>query len=526
VLERAQGRSGIVAADQARGLYSLTGVVCAVGLYSVLHIAARLGASLNLGEEDPLDAILSQTLEPGYLPDQLPLFNWLLWLTQSLTGPTTLTFQLIKYGLLILTCCFVFLAARRVMKGDALWAFLSVEALALIYQISWRFHESFTHGVAGWCAVAACFWAFLRVIESRNSGDYVLLGVCAGLCALTVPIAWIFLAALIAAALLQPSIRGALFRPAAVLALGLTVVITAPYFIWLAGSPAGLTSLLPPVASTDPVDHLGRALASMQRAITEPIMCLAPLIFLYPIFFPAMVGTVWRTTALRPNRATRPDYEQLILHMTLFGVAALMIEALVFGRHDHPTHALLPLFLTSAIWLTAKARRAAGTKTQIRRFVIMAVSVAIFAFFARAANMYVLEPVCNICRWGVPYSELAAEIRNDGFEDGRIIVADEELGGNLRRFFPQSAVILVGGPSYAPPDAPSPRQTQTALIWSGGENDQRVATHLRQFEPRLTKVMFDSSRTIRIPWQNHLWKPDGYRISEWRLIVLPPTRQY
>lgn len=135
------------AADKTGWLYSVAGVATATALYSALHITARLLASHNLGEDDPLDEILTQTLTIGYLPSQPPLYDWLLWIAQQAAGVGALPYQLVKYGLLTVSCAFIFVCARRVMKGDAFWAFLSVEALALIYQISWRFHEGGTHAV-------------------------------------------------------------------------------------------------------------------------------------------------------------------------------------------------------------------------------------------------------------------------------------------------------------------------------------------------------------------------------------------
>ncbi len=181
MLERAHGDAGVSQGERTGGLYSLGGVLLAAGLYSALHITARLIASGNLGEDDPLDAILTQTLALGYVPGQPPLYDWALWLIEQVAGPGALPFQLLKYGLLTATCGFIFLAARRVMRGDAFWAFLSVEALALIYQISWRFHEGFTHAVGAMCAVAATFWALLRLIERRGTADFALFGLCVGL---------------------------------------------------------------------------------------------------------------------------------------------------------------------------------------------------------------------------------------------------------------------------------------------------------------------------------------------------------
>ncbi len=523
MLERAQTRSGVLPEVRTGWLYSLGGVLFAATLYSVVHVAARLLASGNLGEDDPLDAILTQTLSLGYLPEQPPLYDWALWLLGEVTGPGVLRFQLLKYGLLIATCGFIFLAARRVMKGDAFWAFLSVEALALIYQISWRFHEGFTHAVGAMCAVAATFWALLRLIERRRTGDFALLGVCIGLGVLTVTTYWIYIAALLAAACLQPSARRILRNPRFALTLATVALIAAPHFIWLAGTPDGIWAILPGFVAADWADHIGLALSGIARAFTEPVMYLAPLIFLYPIFFPRMLDSIRRDTRFLPDASAPPDYEQLILHLTLLSIAALIAGALIFGIHRYPVHALMPLFLITSIWLTAQARHTAPSQGQVRRFVIMAASVAVFAVFARAANMYVLEPVCNICRWGVPYAELAAQMKHAGFETGRIVVDDKELGGNLKRFFPEARVDLAGARSYVPPFQIGPSSAgrpSTILLWSAQRDLMKTAAQFQKLLPQLTPGDLANAAEIRIPWRNHLWLPDGRRSSTWHLLFV------
>jgi hypothetical protein len=524
LLKRANGGHD-AAADRGTGwrLYSLGGVVLAAALYSAAHVAARLIASGNLGEDDPFDAILTQTLSLGYLPDQPPLYDWALWLLERVTGHGVLHFQLLKYALLTATCAFIFLSARRVMKGDAFWAFLSVEALALIYQISWRFHEGFTHAVGAMCAVAATFWLLLRLIERQRLLDHALLGLAMGLGVLTVTTYWVYLAALIGAAWMQPSVRRAVFRPPLAIGLAVAALIAAPHFIWLAATPEGLSAILPAVKSAGLHDHLMLALSGIRRAITEPVMYLAPLIFLYPLFFPGMIGAVWRRTRLRPDEAREPDLEQLILHLTLLSAGALVLAAIVFGIHRYPVHALMPLFLVTSIWLTAQARNSAPSATRIRRFVIMALSVAIFAFFARGANMFVLQPVCNICRWGIPYEGLAEAMRKRGFSEGRILVTDKETGGNLRRFFPDAAIALGGGRPYAPPgwrEAGERAGAPLALIWKTNESDEAAAAQFRAILPGLKAGDVAKGETLTVPWAARVFPPYEIHQSQWKLLVL------
>jgi hypothetical protein len=519
VLERVEGKKRALTGGMAGRLYSLQGVVTVVGLYALLHIAARLIASHNLGEDDPLEAVLTQTLRLGYIPGQPPLYDWALWLIERVTGPGAVHFQLLKYGLLTATCAFIFAAARKVMRGDAFWAFLSVEALALIYQISWRFHEGFTHAVGAMCAVAATFWALLRLIERRGPWDYAILGLCAGLGVLTVNTFWVFLAALIMAACLQPAIRRVLTAPGALIALAVAAAVAAPYYLWLLQTPEGLAAMLPALRAESFAEYLRLALAGVRRAFTEPVMYLAPLIFIYPLFFRGWLWAAWRNLRIVPRPSSGPDYEQLLLHQAILCIAALIAGALLFGIHRYPVHALMPLFLVTSIWLTAQARNAAPDRRAVRRFVIMAASIAVFAFFARAANMFVLEPVCNICRWGVPYEELAQEMRHLGFERGRIVAADTELAGNLRRLFPDSRIELANDRTYAakPPSATS--GVKTIMLWPSDFRPEEAASRLGTLMPSISAADLAKAATIDIPWRGHLWKPDGYRHSSWRALL-------
>lgn len=522
MLERTVRAESLAVQARTGGLYSLPGVLVAVGVYSVIHVAARLIASLNLGEDDPLDAIFAQTLQLGYMPGQPPLYDWAIWALGLLTGPGAFRFQLLKYALLTATCAFIFLSARRVMKGDVFWAFLSVEALALIYQISWRFHEGFTHQVGAMCAVAATFWALLRLIERARIADFALLGAIAGLGVLTEPIYWVFLAILIISAYLQPSIRTALFRPALGISLTVMAAIAAPHYIWLAGTDAGLGAVIPSLADVTSGDYVRHMLTGTRRAFTEPLMYLAPLIFILPIFFPGMVLAIWRDVRLAPNRAAEPDLEQLILHMSLLSVLALVIGAVVFGIKSYPTHALMPLFLISSIWLIVQARNAAPPAGQVKRFVIMAVGIAIIAFVGRAANMYVQHPVCKICRWGVPYAELAEAMKNRGFTGGEILVNDAEIGGNLHRFFANSRISLGRSHGYQPPaDAFPGPALQSAILWPADEPVERTAADLQRLYPGLSVELLNTAEVLSFPWSGWDLYGESKPQAAWRVLLVP-----
>src|SRR4249919_3308018 len=87
--------------------FGLTGVVSVGLLYGLVYAGMRLAISPNLPQDDVTSNILAQTLEPGYVLKQPPLYEWLLWSVQRVTRPTLPSFLFLKYGLLTATFAFL-----------------------------------------------------------------------------------------------------------------------------------------------------------------------------------------------------------------------------------------------------------------------------------------------------------------------------------------------------------------------------------------------------------------------------------
>ena len=68
--------------------FDLTGVISAGVLYGFVYAGMRLAISHNLPQDDVTSNILAQTFEPGYALKQPPLYEWMLWAVQRVTGPT------------------------------------------------------------------------------------------------------------------------------------------------------------------------------------------------------------------------------------------------------------------------------------------------------------------------------------------------------------------------------------------------------------------------------------------------------
>jgi len=507
----------IEAGSEARGeeesRRGLGFVLAVVTLYALLHAGFRLLASDVLGEDDVVDIVLTQDLLAGYdaFARQPPLYDWVLWAVQQVTGPRFENFLFIKYAALVASAGFLYLAARRVLD-DRLFALLSVESLALIYSISWRYHEGFTHEVGAMVAVLATTWLLLRILQERRTADYAGLAIAMGLGFLSEPAYTVFLLTFLMAAMLQPALRSALLGPPLALAVLAALVIASPYLTWLLEEPRRLTFL-----SGLWSDGWSFNAEGLWDAVRGPVAYLSPLLFILPIVFPGWLKTAWADLTTWPSADGPADYERLILHATGLAFLASLFGALVFEVSGLAVHVLMPLYLASVIWLFGVARRSGYQRLHVQRFTRLALAIALVAFVARMANLYVMEPACQTCRWGIPYAKLADAMRARGVEDGSTIVSlDNELSGNLRPLFPNSAVVTRLYPNFTPEGADWTRG-RVAYLWDGAMAPQAAQRHLRFLLPK--GIEAGDGELISVPWRS-LWRETGYRHSQWYLLVV------
>lgn len=492
-----------------KGLALVLGIAL---LYSSLHIGFRLLASNVLGEDDVIDNILAQDLRLGYapFPRQPPLYDWVLWSVQKLTGPGIIGFLLIKYAALIATAGFLYLAAYRALK-DRLFAVLTVESLALIYQISWRFHEGFTHEVGAMVAVAATLWLYFRVIETGSIVDFVWLGIATGLGLLTEPPYAVFFVTIILAGLVQPAVRRKLLTPKAMVSLVIALAIAAPYLIWLTSNPSRMSGI--GIVFQGPWAH---ALNGLQDALRGPIAYLSPLLFIVPFIFPGWLKTAWADIRRPRVTGAEPNLDVLVLHAALFATVLSVVGALVFTIRGLAVHVLMPLYVPTVIWLFGVAKRASDSPLPVARFTRLAVAIAAIALAARLLNMFVLDPVCKICRWGIPYAGLGQEMTARGFSKGTIISMDHELAGNLRALFPASKIVTRRYPHFTPQGADW-TTGKVAYVWNAKFNDKEVAEYLNKLIPPGLSV--GDASVVVVPW-HHVWRRTGYRTTTWRLLIV------
>ncbi len=487
-------------------------------LYCAVHIGARLLASPNLGEDDPLTNILIQNLSPGYSVWQPPMFEWMAWGIQQLGAPTLLGFQLLKYALLIGTIGTIYWAAYYA-TGHALWSLITAEALTLIYHVGWRFHEGFTGIIPAmfFSALALCF--VLRILREPRIADYCWLGLAFGGGLLSMHNFAIGAASFVLAAALMNSARRVLFRWPLLLTLMIVAAMVAPYYFWIV-SDAGRLAQLQSVATifTNPNPYINPTkLAKKSLGI--------PFGFFWSLLIFLLLGSLRRVRAhFRERLVPRVDWSAhpILAYLGLYALISyglLVLAGFSMSYVRYASHDLLAFMVPVLVLLFGMIFLVRPTEQEMHRWGRICLAIIAFAFVARAANMFVLDPVCKICRWGVPYAQLAERLRSDGFEGGQIVVFEPELGGNLRMYFNASRISLDNPRAFKFGAHSGSDRQPTVVVWqNGGRNGLRDTGGA--FQRKLAVAGLDNAvRELRAPWQ-HLFKARGYRHTVWRYVIV------
>lgn len=472
--------------DNAR--HGLLRVLLALLLYGVVYATARLGSSWNLGDGDVLENIYAQVLAGGYSTGQLPLYTWLVWGLEQLFGSGVTKFLLLKYSLLLGTAGFLFLITRRV-TGETAWGYAAVGALALLYQVFWRTHETHSHLLATLLLAMATVWWLMQVVEQGRNSQRLWLAGALGLGLLTQFTFGLFVVVLGAACWWQPALRQRVCQPWLLGVVAGALLLTLPYGVWLSaetGRWAALLAAFSPNAWATTNAGYGKAL---WEAIQNPLASLLPLLLFLLVLFPRTVQALYRREVIAPA----VDWVAFLLHCLGLAWVGLLLFNVAFQVTAFNVQDLLPFSLLAIPVLMEGARRSMKTVRQRHWFMVCVYGMVLVALGVRLANLYVHEPVCSKCRWGTPYATFAAQLRQSGFEDGEILTTDPALGGNLRIFFPNAVVRL---------NASRCTQPNCRVVGSG----QPPA------DLKGVAISVDAS------WE-HLWKPAGYRHSTWWYAV-------
>jgi hypothetical protein len=502
--------------------FSFWGVVSIGVAYGVVHSVLRQSISQNLPQDDVTSNILAQTFELGYTARQPPLYEWLVWSLQHLTGPNLLSFHLLKYSLLTGTLAFLYLAATRLFEEQK-WAALAALSPLLLYQVGWTLHEGVTQTMVLMFAVSGSFWSFMRVVECGRVRDYLLFGAFIGLGLLSKYGFAGFAFALLAAACWQPILRARVLDRCMLLALATAFVVTTPFLYWLVTGGEDLVAVYGEAVAPHTGSRVIATLIGLGLAVFSPLAFLFPLDVLLPLCFPRMAREAWLAlkcaSTWKSSMQLAADWETLLLHLTLAGFLILLAGAILTGASHYLERYMHPFFLLTPLWLMAMAKRSRNREYQVKAFLTVLIGATVLALGVRiGALAHAMGPSCEKCRAAIPYQGLVASLQERGLHPGIIVTEQRHDAGNLRRFFPDAAIGCLERPSYLPPSARSHSPEKLVILWSRSDKDDRLPVGVTELAAKFGGRLDTTPVRIRVPWQP-LWASVP-RVWEWRMVMI------
>ena len=190
------------------------------------------------------------------------------------------------------------------------------------------------------------------------------------------------------------------------------------------------------------------------------------------------------------------------------GSGALAIEAVSRGAHSVVCVERAPRTLSclranlASLELESQVRVVASDVPRaLRRFagaLVLLTAIVTGGLLVK----YVGDPLwCKKCALHVPYAELARELRSKGFEGGKIIswFYPYLISGNLRPYFPGSAIASLKFPIFNPPGLKAPGRC--LAIWDADRKDGEQGYVLAQARTRMGAAITgaETVNTIYLP---------------------------
>jgi lipopolysaccharide core galacturonosyltransferase RgtB len=448
-------------------------VVCPAVLaaYGLAHVLTRLlisdGAELDEAEQ----LLLSQAWAVGYT-DQPPLYTWLLLLVQALFGVDILSLALLKNLLLFATYLCLFRAARIVLN-DAYLALLTSLSLWLIPQIAWESYRDLTHSVLVTSLSSGFCYVLVKLLQTGQTQQYLMLGVLLGLGALSKHSFLLFASALVGAVFAQPDMRGRLLDRRTVLACSLAVLIALPHGLWLLdhwhldASPAAQKLELRHGTPSVTVMVTG-----LLKLIWASIRFLTPFWLISFLTFPQLAS--WSTVIAQTHNRFRSLLERFFLLVLLI----LATAVLLFGVTHFKDRWMQPFLFLVPLYVFVRLQGVGVAPSRLRLYAGV-LGVFGLVFLAMPLTQAWVGPWFGVySRLHVPFEALARQFEAAGFRSGMVVAENTFIAGNLRLTFPHARVLT---PELTTGLQVAARETGQCLVVWDGNNKQPLPEPLQQF---------------------------------------------
>ncbi len=420
--------------------------------YFSLHIILRVILSDSLDYDEAEQALLAQWLRAGYT-EQPPLYTWIQYFLFQVFGKTVFAVSLLKNTLLFLTYLFLYFSAEKLLKNTRA-AVLSASSLFLIPQIAWESQRDMTHTTLVVFASSALLWTVFRLLDDKSFLNYTLFGLFCGIGILAKGNFFIFLWILFLTLSTFSSGRQLFYSRMILTSLAVTIAMAACYFLWMFNNQEIVFSATHKFKQAVELYYI----KGVQSFVKNTLLFLTPLWLVYLVIFPQGYNTTGgRHTGFAKRFMSRYG---LIFIITLLAVIALFKVSYVKDRWMQPMLFAVPLIFFSRFDVFSINRK------QYRQFCIVCIAAAVAVYAAFSFRVVGAPLTRDYCRLSYPFSEVAEEIRQSGFEDGIIISNNRFIAGNMHFKFPGSDALI---PGYQFELLPYSAQHEKALvIWEAG----------------------------------------------------------
>ena len=492
-----------------QNIFSLRGVIGIFVLWGLLQSMVRLLSGRVLSGDDAKENIFTQSWDWGYLPDNPPLYEWLLHASQTIFGPTLFSFLFLKYALLTLSGVFVFLTARRVLR-DEKWAALSAFGLVLLYQIGWNYFQALSHSALAFTLITALIYAGARLFEHRRLTDYLWFGLALGL-GLLAKYNFVGLAlSLLVAGLILPEPRKIFLNWRILVSLALAGLLLTPHLFWVADHWQAASAMVSDSLGLAKSSHMARALEGVGSGLIAILSFFLPFLLVALVLFRKGLGRRWS-----PKGDERLGLVAWLGLAGMIGVALMLFGAVALGVPEISERYAIPFLFPLWFWLMARMRSVANQKTE-RVYLASLGGFALFILLFRMGTGFIAEPFCKKCMDFVPYDAVIEAAREKIDGPVTLFVMEENTAGNIRRAFPKAQTIWLNlSPIYYPAIEARP----CLMIWS----EQMAGGPM----PPIIRDETNSGNTISVTgkWK-HPYK-DEWRETEWFITTLDEnTRTY
>lgn len=441
-----------------------------IGLYLGVLFMLRITLFPGASEDDAETLFLAQSLEGGYKPGQPPLYIWAAYGLTQMFGPALPVVVTLKFVCLGAIYLLTYRLAH-LFTGDGLWAAVAGVSVLGMYYLSWDAVLNYSQTVL-LAALAVAFVLALVRIASADTGwpPFIFLAAVAGTGTMTKYNFAILMVAVLTAGLMDRDLRGKLISARGLAAALIAIAIVLPHVAWVLGGGVQTVEIASTVPATD--GAAARRLSALVDMAEAIVSVLSPLLILLVLFFPR---SAWRAEEVDNARLRWRQLCERAFWFLLTFIMAVVFASGVAEVRNHwfivlapfPAYAVLRI---SAVYPLPPSGQVTG---RLAGFVCLLAVLGLAVGIGVTTRALTLPASCDKCKMVVPYAQLAERLIEAGFTGGTVYVHDypTQVGGNLRRFFPDSRFISYKYQSYTPP----PRNTeagQCLAVWLLGADGQ------------------------------------------------------